>query len=113
MSQAIRRTRRSREQWQALVDDFRAGDLSVEAFCRKRRLPEHRFKWWQSRLGGSSAQGRPADNSKGLEGSPWFAELSVNPPMSSAVVPAQTSGWDVELTLGPGMVLRVRRGQSC
>ncbi|MCG5499868.1 IS66 family insertion sequence element accessory protein TnpA [Ectothiorhodospira lacustris] len=113
MPQETPRPRRSRAQWQALVDEFQSSGLTAEVFCQKRQLPAHRFEAWRSRLSAAAAEVKPVNGSGDAEGSPRFAELSVDSHGPAEVTPPLSTGWDVELTLGPGMVLRVRRGQPC
>lgn len=39
------------EKWREAVGEQRASGLSVSAFCRKRGLVEHRFRYWQEKFG--------------------------------------------------------------
>ncbi|MCY4462054.1 MAG: hypothetical protein OXC26_16950 [Albidovulum sp.] len=77
---------RSADEWSGIMADFERSGLSQREFCEFRGLSPKSFSNWRFRL-------RP----RGWTGS--FVELA--PPVSS--------GWDVELDLGDGVVLRVRR----
>jgi hypothetical protein len=51
------RTRRSGEQWRALVAAFEQSNQSVERFCAKQDIRPGTFRWWRWRLrsGGDGA----------------------------------------------------------
>lgn len=90
-----RRIRRSEVQWRELVARFEASGQSRAAFCAEQGVVASSFaRWWQ-RL-------RPAARPEtALVADPVFVELA-----------AERDGvthWDVELELGAGMVLRLRR----
>lgn len=95
--------RRSEAQWRALISAFARSGLSRRVFCARQGVPVSTLDWWRKRLGvaprtGASRAGRDA----------LFVELS--PPVSASNDsrdPVPT--WDVELELGAGVVLRVRR----
>lgn len=93
-SPAVRRRRRSRAQWQRLVAAQAASSESQAAWCRRRRIAYTTFCHWKRILGEPEAA--PAEG--------VFVELE------EPAAEAATSGeWDVELSLGAGMVLRLRR----
>lgn len=52
---AAMRTRRSSEQWTAIVAAFERSNQSVERYCAKRGIRPATFKWWRWRLRESSA----------------------------------------------------------
>jgi hypothetical protein len=83
------RIRRSRDQWQQLISEQAASDMTQSAFCRARSLSLASFQNWKRRLAAET----PAE--------PWV-ELGT---LSQAGGP----GWDIELTLGDGICLRLRR----
>lgn len=85
-----RRVRRQRAQWQRLVEEQAASGLTQQAFCARRRVAYATFCTWKRRLR-DEADGQP----------PGFVEVELD----DAPIP----GWDVELALGEGVVLRVRR----
>lgn len=104
-----RRTRRSEREWRALVKGYARGDETRRAFCARHGVALSTFAWWQRRVrddahGVTSTTARDASDAGAL-----FVELtSATPPMATP----SASAWDVELTLGAGVVLRVRRGAS-
>ena len=84
------RIRRSREAWQRLVDEHAASDQTQTAFCAERSISEASFGNWKRRLAAEAASDDP-----------WVEVLGVSE--SHAV------GWDIELDLGAGVCLRLRR----
>ena len=89
-----RRIRRSQKQWCELLDRFNRGDQTQEQFCTEHNLGLSTFGRWRKRL----RQPSPMASSNAL-----FVELEQNTP------PPSTQSWDVELQLGGGMCLRLRR----
>ena len=85
------RKNRSEAEWQALMEDFERWDGSQVAFCEARGVSVKSFQSWRRKRGlaGRAATGRPGG----------FVEIA------SATGP----DWDVELSLGDGVTLRVRR----
>ncbi len=85
--------RRTPAAWRALFAEQAQSGLSVKAFCAQRGIGYSTFARWKSALSGAeqtASQTIP------------FIELS--PPRSSS-----NDGWDVEVTLGPDIVLRLAR----
>ena len=98
MSKNTQRVRRSPAQWQQLVAEQADSGIAQSAFCHARGLSPSTFCHWKRKLGADSMvdeQPRLAD----------FVELTAE--VAPASEPA--AGWDVELDLGAGMVLRLRR----
>jgi hypothetical protein len=90
MSETIqRRTRRSRDEWQRLIKEQADSGLTQSAFCEANAIGLASFQNWKRRLGAEA----PAE--------PWF-ELG-------ALSRSPSSGWDIELELGDGICLRLRR----
>ena len=89
LPQRRRRPRRTRHQWQSLISEYHNGDEDIRAFCQRHDISRTSFYHWQHRLQHQSPE------------SELFIELS--PPAAS--VPC----WDIELELGDGMTLRMRR----
>ena len=89
------RQRLSRAQWRELIEQQRASELSVEAFCRQRGVSATTFFNWKRRL---AAEPEPS-----TAGSGSFVELTPT---------AQTAGPEarIELVLAGGVVVRLRRG---
>jgi len=101
MATKSRRARRSRAQWQGLVERAARSPLSIGAFCRGEGVSTASFYSWRRRLGGG-VPGRAVAAATGEDGA--FLELGVLG--SEAAGPAS---WDIELELGAGLVLRLRR----
>lgn len=90
MSEAApRRIRRSREQWERLIEEQSASELTQAAYCRANGISLASFQNWKRRLAAEA----PAES--------WF-ELG-------ALDAAQAPRWDIELELGEGICLRLRR----
>ena len=85
-----RRVMRSQKQWRDLVTKFERGELGVREFCDRHDLTSSSFHLWRKRL---------------------REEKQLAPSFVSLSVPAdEPEGWDVELSLGPSMTLRLRHG---
>ena len=95
-----RMVRRSAEQWREIVSRFEASDLTVDAFCAAEGLRRRMLRRWQHKfsLPGEVAPARKSTR-KG------FVEL--------ADTPADAAAWDVEVDLGRGLVVRLRRASRC
>ena len=91
-----RRARRSRDQWRELLERFEHSGQSREDFCREHGLTLSSFAHWRRALGKTAAGGRV------VEAAPVFFELTPQPS-------GPAGSWDVELELGDGVVLRLRR----
>ena len=85
------RRRRSVGEWTALLAEQVESGLSQRAFCELRGVSMSSFYNAKSRA-------------KALTVESEFIEVSCSPEPSESAV----SGWDVELTLGAGVVLRMR-----
>lgn len=96
MEQFLQRTgnRRSREQWQELVEKFAQSGLSKRGFCDRNEISYDRLAFWIRRF-------RKLDNGAGN----LFVEM---PEEISRDLPLPTT-WDAELDFGNGIVLRLRR----
>jgi hypothetical protein len=88
-----RRIRRSQGHWRDLLDRFERSGQTQEQFCAEQDLGLSTFGRWRKRLGKS-----PKHTADAL-----FVELAQDAPAPVA------QPWDVELQLGTGMVLRLRR----
>ena len=84
--------RRSATQWASLVSEQAESDLNQRRFCERHGLSYATFGHWKRRLGE-----KHEDSQRG------FIELAVDGATDE-------SRWDVELSLGEGVVLRIRRG---
>lgn len=85
-----RRIRRTRDEWQRLIDEQSASGLTQTVFCQSKGLSLASFQNWKRKL----AEASPT-------GSPWL-ELGTLGASSDA-------SWDVELQLGEGICLRLRQ----
>ena len=86
--------------WQRTVGEAVRSGMSIREFCRRRRLKESQFYWWQRRL-------RAGRQERGLR------QRSVGRnPTSFALVSDEAGAMDagIELVLGDGRKLRIRRG---
>lgn len=90
------RVRRSRTQWQRLLAEQAASGLGIGAFCAAHGLAPSSFRNWRRRL---ESQGEVVRARRAA----GFVELAPRPAPVAA-------SWEVELELGDGVVLRVRRG---
>ncbi|MFT4584190.1 MAG: putative transposase [Gammaproteobacteria bacterium] len=90
-NKSVRRKRRTAAQWQALFSEQSRSGLSVKAFCTAQGIGYSTFSNWKSRLANVE---HPANQAM------HFVELS--PPENST-----DKSWDVELILGPDIVLRI------
>ena len=82
---------RSEAEWRALMADFERWEGSQVSFCEARGVSRKTFQVWRRRFG-LTARGR-----RGKPGG--FVEIAAG----------SGPGWDVELSLGDGVVLRLRR----
>jgi hypothetical protein len=102
MATSKRRARRSRAQWQGLIERAARSPLSIAAFCRAEDVSTASFYSWRKRLGAATSGGAVAEDAA-EDGT--FLELGTLRPEVAGPRP-----WDIELELGAGMVLRLRRG---
>ena len=87
--------------WQGLLGEAARSGISIREFCRRRRLKESQFYWWQRRLRLSRREGAGA-RPGGANGQR----------ASFALVSEQAGEIDagVELVLNGGQRLRVTKG---
>jgi hypothetical protein len=93
MSQA-KPIRRTRSQWAELIEQWRASGQSARDFCRAQGLGYASFCQWRRRL--EPAEAEPGDSGQG------FVDLSA--------LSASGGRWDIVLSLGDGVELRLSRG---
>jgi transposase len=85
--------------WQQTLGEAARSGLSIREFCRRRRLKESQFYWWQHRLRMNRPEG--ATSKPGArEGDASFALVSEDA--------AGDAG--IELVLGGGRRLRITKG---
>ena len=86
---ALRRIRRSREEWQRLIEEQSASGLTQTAFCQVNALSLGSFQNWKRRLAAEAPT------------APWVDFGTLDRSAGAA--------WDIELQLGDGICLRLRR----
>ena len=101
MATSNRGARRSRAQWQGLIERAACSPLSIGAFCGSEGISTASFYSWRKRLG-AVPSGRAVAETTGEDGA--FLELGVLGDEAAGPAP-----WDIELDLGAGLVLRLRR----
>jgi hypothetical protein len=87
---AKRRPRRSRDEWQRLIEKQAASDQTQVIFCADHGISVASLQNWKRRLAVPAATPTP-----------WF-ELGT-------LADAKSTTWDIELDLGDGVCLRLRR----
>ena len=95
MSRSIR-PRRTAEQWRSLIAEQADSGLSQAAFCKRKRLSLSTFSLWKRRLSepGELAVRQNEDQATWID----LGQLA-----------SSRTGWDIELDLGDGVCLRLRR----
>ncbi len=91
-------TRRSRAEWQRIIEAFAASGLTQAAFCRREGLALSTFQYWKRRLAAGGPGTRP--------GSEAPAEPAV---IDLGALEDRPAGWEVEIALGDGVSLTLRR----
>jgi len=100
------RARRTAAQWRKLVEQFERSGQTRGEFCAAEGLALSTFDGWRRKLGPASA----------VEAAPpeaLFVELTNAAQASGSRTGAGTDAWEVELALGAGVVLRLRRAVPC
>ena len=97
-AQSSTRVRLGRERWQELLTEQAESGLSQRAFCEREGLRPATFAQWKRRVreGAESPSGGKSQEASWLE-------------LSSAGSRAPAGDWEIELDLGNGMRLRLRR----
>lgn len=92
----------SRQKWQQLIEQQATSGQSQASFCASHGLAKSTFPYWKRRL----KQGASAEDSQSPLDSLFMPLLE-----SAAEGTAHTDsgGWEVELDLGGGLCLRLRR----
>jgi hypothetical protein len=92
------RVTRSQNQWKALLEEFTTSGLSKSTFCKQHRIATSSLYRWQRIFAERAGEVTDfIDVTQPLSGTPL-------PPSASA----RDNDWQVELELGPGVVLRLR-----
>lgn len=92
------RIRRSAEQWQDLINEQARSGLSQADFCKREQVALSTFTNWKRRLSGKV--GRTSAAERETATAPWI---------DLGAVSGSEPGWDIELDLGGGVCLRLRR----
>jgi hypothetical protein len=100
-----KQVRRSASEWRALMRAFARSGLKRTQFCERHGLALSTFAWWQSRLRRESATRAVSEATPSPVGA-LFVELA----QEDKPVAAASANWDVELELGSGVFVRLRRG---
>lgn len=88
-------SRRTKTQWQQLLNDFDAGQYNVVEFCKLHQVSCSTFYQWRKKL-----MDEPKDDA-----APLFVQMSQSDNLQSSTTPA----WDIELELGAGIILRMKK----
>ena len=97
------RTRRTAAQWRTLVERFERSGQTRGRFCAANGLALSTFDLRRRKLGETRAAAHEAHPE------PLFVELTHPAQTRPAPTSSVTGGWEVELELGAGVVLRLRR----
>lgn len=90
-----KKIRRSKAQWQDIIEEFEKSGQSGQDFCRNKGLAESSFYKWHSLL---------KNQSEKTQSTPSFLEIT--PAVSNTANPAQN--WTVELSIGRDVIVRIR-----
>ena len=88
-----RKQRLTRSEWAEVIREYHASGQDAETFCQAHALSRGRLRHWISSLGRESAS--PPSGTP-----PRFIEIPTR---------HGPGGWDIELDLGDGIALRLRR----
>lgn len=94
-------SRRRRAEWQCLIERAHRSPLSVRAFCAAEGVSTASFYLWRKRFGMEAREERPV--------AATAAFLDLGELDADAAAGCESSAWDLELSLGGGVVLRLRR----
>ena len=101
------RARRTAAQWRKLIERFERSGQTRGKFCTTHGLALSTFDLWRRKLGATQA---PADED---HREALFVELTNPAQTLTSRTSSETGGWEVEVELGAGVVLRLRRVASC
>jgi hypothetical protein len=107
-SDSVRKyARHSAAQWRVLISEFEASGVSQQDVLHPPRPGEEHL-----RAVAAQATRGPNTDVAGVRPEALFVELTAPVVDKTEVLPA-TPAWEVELDLGAGVVLRLRRGAPC
>ena len=90
--------RRNATQWKALINKWQQSGLTIAEFCKTQGLHQSGFYAWKKKL---SSCGE-VDNGNVSEELPWLQLPQTHAEQTG-------TGWDMELSLPGGVVLRMRQ----
>lgn len=90
-------SRRTPDDWQAIIDQFQTSGLKASEFCRQNNITASNFYVWRKKLLGEAAT-EQSNTSNLADSDHW-----------QLITPSQKSQpWDLELSLPGGVTLRMR-----
>ncbi len=99
-----KQARRSESEWRTLIRAFsRSGETRTQ-FCERHGVALSTFSWWRSRLRRESSA-RAVSNTAPSRPGALFVKLAPE----KTPVATTSAHWDMELELGAGVFLRLRR----
>ena len=101
------RARRTAAQWRKLIDRFDGSGQTRAQFCAANGLALSTFDLWRRKLGETQAAADEAPPES------LFVELTNATEPAGSRTPAGGGAWEVEVELGAGVVLRLRRAAPC
>ena len=99
--------KRTTAQWRTLVQAYAKRTGTAQEFCQEHGVAVSTLDWWRRRLEKASGSSGVRSKSRPIAAAQPVSFIEL--PAIASVVRAR---WDIELELGEGMVLRLRRG-SC
>lgn len=96
--------RRSRDEWQELIEQWHRSGQSVGAFCADRDLRVSTFSWWRWRLGSDPVSESEPGPPISADAESWLRWTA------PATVPVAEDGVAFELRWPDGLTLRVPQG---
>jgi len=100
--------RRNAQQWQAIIQKFQRGSLSVSDFCLQESIGKVSFHKWHNRFKQTKQRAPKKSTADFMEITPSkLADVAHQEDNTSNTPHA---AWDIELDLGDGIVCRFRRG---
>lgn len=100
------RQRRSASEWSALIERQAASGLSQRDFCDTEGLAVSTFTYWKRKLAGG-----PVAKPRLQTDRPLFTPIQALPDSAPVSRPddADSSGWAIDLDLGDGLRLTIRK----
>lgn len=97
----LRRSRRSADEWRAVLGQFKDSGQTEAAFCASACVSVASLQRWRRLLDGDSGRSRPVGTT------PGFIDLGTLVPAQGLPSPSRL---ELTLDLGGGVVLRLARG---